>query len=122
VDGTAWLASEGYPRAVETEEDIAELLGPAPPPDHWVQDGFLSNLEYLLPRCGQTHFLTFPLNTIFADVLDLFGGFAEGLVALYTKRALFHRALEAIVEWKVSRLRDAAPAGHRAAGDRRSLP
>jgi len=36
VDGTAWLASDGCPRAVETEEDIAELLSPAPPPDYWV--------------------------------------------------------------------------------------
>jgi len=106
-----WLASEGYPRAVECEDDIAELLGPVPPVEHWIEDGFLSNLQYLLPRYGQTHFLMFPLNTIFADALDLFGGFEEGLVALHTKRALFHRALETIVEWKVSRLRAGASLG-----------
>jgi uroporphyrinogen-III decarboxylase len=83
-------------------------LGPVPPPEYWIEDGFLSNLEYLLPRHGQTHFLMFPLNTIFADALDLFGGFQEGLIALHTKRALFHKALEAIVEWKISRLRAGA--------------
>jgi hypothetical protein len=106
-----WLASDGYPRPVETEADIAELLGPAPPPAHWIEDGFLSTLEYLLPRHGDTHFLMFPLNTIFADALDLFGGFQPGLVALHTRRALFHRALEAIVEWKLSRLRAGASLG-----------
>jgi hypothetical protein len=103
-----WLALKGVPRPVETEDDILEFLGPVPPPEFWIEDGFLSNLEYLLPRHGQTHFLMFPLNTIFADALDLFGGFQEGLMALYTKRALFHKALEAIVEWKISRLRAGA--------------
>ena len=107
----AWLASNGYPRPVETEDDIAELVGPTPPPEYWIEDGFLSTLEYLLPRYGQTHFLMFPLNTIFADVLDLFGGFQEGLIALHTKRELFHKALETIVEWKLSRLRAGASLG-----------
>jgi hypothetical protein len=106
--GQTWLALQGYPHPVETEDDILEFLGPAPAPEYWIEDGFLSNLEYLLPRYGQTHFLMFPLNTIFADVLDLFGGYEEGLIALYTKRALFHKALEAIVEWKISRLRAGA--------------
>jgi uroporphyrinogen-III decarboxylase len=106
-----WLASTGYPRPVETEADIVELLGPAPPPEYWIEDGFLSTVEYLLPRYGGTHFLMFPLNTIFADALDLFGGFQEGLIALHTKPALFHRALEAIVEWKLSRLRAGASLG-----------
>jgi len=111
-DGAAvWLASDGYPRPVETEVDIVELLGPTPAPEYWIEDGFLSNLEYLLPRYGDTHFLMFPLNTIFADAIDLFGGFEEGLVALHTKRELFHRALEAIVERKISRLRAGASLG-----------
>ena len=109
--GQTWLAVRSYPRPVETEDDIIELLGPAPAPEHWIEDGFLSNLEYLLPRYGQTNFLAFPLNTIFADALDLFGGFEEGLIALHTKRELIHKALEAIVEWKVSRLRAGASLG-----------
>ena len=83
---------------METEDDIVELLGPVPSLEHWVDDGFLSSLEYLLPRHGQTHFVAFPLNTIFADVLDLFGGFQEGLIAMKKKSRLFHKALEAIVE------------------------
>jgi hypothetical protein len=103
-----WLALKEYPRPVETQDDILEFLGPVPPPQFWIEDGFLSNLEYLLPRYGQTHFLMFPLNTIFADALDLFGGFEEGLIALHTKRELVHQALEAIVEWKISRLRAGA--------------
>ena len=106
-----WLASDGYPRTVEVEDDILELLGPAPPVEYWIDDGFLSTLEYLLPRYGDTHFLMFPLNTMFAEALDLFGGFQEGLVALYTKRKLFHRVLEAVVEWKLSRLRAGAMLG-----------
>ena len=106
--GQTWLALKGYPRPVETEDDILEFLGPVPPPDYWIEDGFLSNLEYLLPRYGQTHFLMFPLNTIFADVLDLFGGYQEGLIALHTKPELVHKALESIVEWKISRLRAGA--------------
>ena len=106
-----WLTSNSYPRAVETEDDIAEMLGPAPPPEYWIEDGFLYTLEYLLPRYGETHFLMFPLNTIFAEVLDLFGGFQEGLIALHTRRALFHEALAAIVEWKLSRLRAGASLG-----------
>jgi hypothetical protein len=110
-DATAWLASSGYPRPVETQDDIEELLGPVPPPDFWIEDGFLSNLEYLLPRYGHTHFLMFCLNTIFADMLDLFGGFQEGLIALYKKRALVHTALETVVQWKLSRLRAGAALG-----------
>jgi hypothetical protein len=106
-----WVAGGGYPRAVETEDDILELVGPVPPADFWIEDGFLSNLAYLLPRYGQTYFLTFPLNTIFADALDLFGGFQEGLVALHTKRKLFHKVLATIVEWKKSRLRAGASLG-----------
>ena len=96
--GQTWLALKAFPRPVETEDDILEFLGPTPPPEFWIEDGFLSNLEYLLPRYGQSHFLMFPLNTIFADALDLFGGFEEGLIALSTKRELFHKALEAIVD------------------------
>ena len=106
--GKTWMAIKEYPRPVETEDDILELLGPAPRPEFWIEDGFLYNLEYLLPRYGQTHFLMFPLNTMFADVLDLFGGYEEGLVALHTKRELFHKAMEAMVDWKVSRLRAGA--------------
>ena len=106
-----WLAGRVYPRPVETEDDILELLGPAPPPEFWIEDGFLSNLEYLLPRYGQTHFLMFPLNTILADALDLFGGFREGLIALHTQRALVHKALELIVQWRVSRLQAGASLG-----------
>jgi hypothetical protein len=105
VDTRQWLTSRGYPRPVETEDDIVELLGPVPSLEHWVDDGFLSSLEYLLPRHGQTHFVAFPLNTIFANVLDLFGGFQEGLIAMKKKSRLFHKALEAIVERKISRLR-----------------
>jgi hypothetical protein len=106
-----WLASSGYPRPVETEDDIVEMLGPAPPLEFWINDRFLSTLEYLLPRYGETHFLMFPLNTIFAEALDLFGGFQDGLIALHTKRTLFHKALEAVVEWKLSRLRAGASLG-----------
>lgn len=106
-----WVATYGYPHAVETEDDIVELLGPAPDPSFWIEDGFLSVLEYMLPRYGQTHYAVFPLNTIFADALDLFGGFQQGLEALYTKRRLFHRALEAIVAWKISRLKAGASLG-----------
>jgi uroporphyrinogen-III decarboxylase len=106
-----WLASDGYPRPVETKDDIVELLGPAPPLAYWRESGFLSTLEYLLPRYGDTHFLMFPLNTIFAEVLDLFGGFEQGLIALHTKRALFHKALEAVTDWKLSRLRAGAALG-----------
>ncbi len=106
-----WVASNGYPRVVECEQDIVELLGPVPPPEQWIENGFLSTLELLLPRYGQTHYLMFPLNTIFADALDLFGGFQEGLAALYTKRSLFHRALEVVVAWKISRLRAGASLG-----------
>jgi hypothetical protein len=106
-----WVAGGGYSRAVETEDDILELMGPVPPVGFWIEDGFLSNLAYLLPRYGQRYFLTFPLNTIFADALDLFGGFQEGLIALYAKRKLFHKVLETIVEWKKSRLRAGASLG-----------
>ena len=106
-----WVASNGYPRAVESAADIEELLGPVPPVEHWIEDGFLSTLELLLPRYGATHYLMFPLNTIFADALDLFGGFQEGLAALHTKRELFHRALETIVQHKISRLRAGASLG-----------
>ena len=111
TEARGWLASGGYPRAVETESDIPELLGPVPQPEFWIEDGFLSNLEYLLPRYGDTHFLAFPLNTLFAEMLDLFGGFEDGLVALHTKRQLVHKALESIVEWKKSRLRAGAALG-----------
>ena len=100
-----WLASRGYARPVECESDIVELMGPVPALDHWTESGFFSNLVYLLPRYGKHFYLAFPLNTIFADALDLFGGFEEGLIALYTKPMLFHRVLETIVEWKKSRLR-----------------
>jgi hypothetical protein len=106
--GQNMLALKAYPRSVETEDDILEFLGPTPPPEFWIEDGFLSNLEYLLQRYGHSHFLMFPLNTIFADALDLFGGFEEGLIALHTKGELVHKALEAIVEWKISRLRAGA--------------
>ena len=106
-----WVASDGYPRSVESEADIEELLGPVPPAPFWIEDGFLATLERLLPKYGQSHFLMFPLNTIFADALDLFGGFQAGLEATYSKRALFHRALEVIVEWKKSRLRAGASLG-----------
>jgi hypothetical protein len=106
-----WLASDGYPRPVQTEDDILELLGPAPPPAYWTECGFLSTLEYLLPRHGDEHFLMFPLNTIFASTLDLFGGFAQGLIALHTNRQLLHKALQAVVEWKLSRLRAGASMG-----------
>jgi len=65
----------------------------------------------LLPRYGGTHYLTFSVNTIFADALDLFGGFQEGLIALYSKRALFHKTLESIVAWKKARLKAGASLG-----------
>ena len=81
-----WVAGGPYPRAVESEADIEELLGPVRPPSDWIEDGFFSTLQYLQPRTATTHLLAFCLNTIFADVLDLFGGFQEGLIALYTKR------------------------------------
>jgi len=103
-EAAIWVAGGPYPRAVEVESDIEELYGPVPPPEHWLEDGHLSAVEYLLPRYGQTHFLSFSTNTIFADALDLFGGFQEGLIALHTKRDLFHKALEHIVEWKKSRI------------------
>lgn len=106
-----WVANGPYPRPVESESDIEELLGPVPPPQFWIEDGHLATLAYLLPRYGERHFLSFSTNTIFADALDLFGGFQEGLVALYSKRALFHKALETIVEWKKSRVRAGASLG-----------
>jgi len=111
IEVRSWLASGGYRRSVETEADILELMGPVPPPQFWLEDGFLSNLEWLLPRYGDTYYLVFPLNTIFAEALDLFGGFEKGLIALYTKRRLFHQVLAAIVEWKKSRLRAGAALG-----------
>ncbi|MDI7277548.1 MAG: uroporphyrinogen decarboxylase family protein, partial [Anaerolineae bacterium] len=110
-EAPTWLASDGYPRVVETVDHIAELLGPTPPPEHWIENGRLSTLERLLPRYGGTHYLMFSMNTMFADALDLFGGFEEGLAALCTKRALFHRVMETIVEWKKSRLRAGASLG-----------
>jgi uroporphyrinogen-III decarboxylase len=106
-----WVAGGPYPRPVESEGDIEELLGPVPTPEQWIEDGHLSTLEQLLPRYGGTHYLTFSVNTIFAEALDLFGGFQEGLIALYSKRALFHRALESIVAWKKARLKAGASLG-----------
>lgn len=93
-----WVAGYGYPRVVESRADIDEFVG------GWNEEGYFATLEYLSPRYGDTHFLCFCTNTIFAEVLDLFGGFQEGLIALHTKRSLFHQALEAVTERRKERL------------------
>ncbi len=93
-----WVARDGYPRTVESLADIDEFVG------GWDEEGYFANLEYLRPRYGDNHFLCFCTNTLFAEALDLFGGFQEGLIALHTKRDLFHMALEAITERRKQRL------------------
>ena len=106
-----FVAYGKYLRSVESEDDILELLGPAPPREYWIEGGRLAALGQLVPRHGSTHFLIFSIGMVFADALDLFGGFEEGLTALYAKRPLFHKTLAAIVEWKKSKLRAGAALG-----------
>ena len=109
--GAKFMTSHDYTRPVETEDDILELLGPTPPDAYWIEEGRLCTLEYLQPRYGDSHFLMFTSPALFPETLDLFGGYEEGLAALYTKRTLFHRALAAVVEGKKSKVRAGAALG-----------
>lgn len=109
--GTNAPLSARHPRPIESEADIVEALGPTPPVSYWIEDGWFATIQHLLPRYGEERFLAFTLNNIFAQAVDLFGGYEEGLVAMASNPRLFHRALEAITAQKLSRLRAGASLG-----------